>query len=207
MPRPQTHSFIVRQKGSPTYHVRLDIPADVRPAFGGRRVLTASTHTCDIEAAVRVRDELVRSWKAEFAKARRGEAVSTDTDLKRRYQAARATSPIEGDYVRLMTVMHELARAAGLSPEAWARGPAALWLQRRSRAQVGAGRRARRRAQRGRARGEEAVPAPPRSVVVAPRGDDQEGGTSPTRRRGAGASTGHSMTRWRVRPRPLSMSS
>jgi hypothetical protein len=120
MPRPQTHSFIVRQKSSPTYHVRLDIPCDVRPAFGGQRVLTATTNTSDIEVAVRVRDKLIRTWKAEFAKARRGEPVSTGVDLKARYQAARVVGPVEGDYVRLMTVMSEMARAAGLSTEAWA---------------------------------------------------------------------------------------
>lgn len=120
MSRPQTHSFIVRQKASPIYHVRLDIPADVRPAFAGRRVLTATTSTSDIEAAVRVRDELIRTWKAEFAKARRGEPVNTAVDLKARYEAARVVGPVEGDYVRLMTVMGELARAAGLGPEAWA---------------------------------------------------------------------------------------
>ncbi|MDH0892893.1 MULTISPECIES: DUF6538 domain-containing protein [unclassified Pseudomonas] len=53
-----------------TYHVRLDIPADVRPLFGHRRLLSQSLKTGDKRLAKERAPLVIAQWKAEIRAAR-----------------------------------------------------------------------------------------------------------------------------------------
>lgn len=56
-------------KGS-TYHVRLDIPEDVRASFGGRKVLTKSLGTGNKAEAQSKKHAYLAQWKAQIIEAR-----------------------------------------------------------------------------------------------------------------------------------------
>lgn len=61
-----------------TWHCRIDIPADLRPAFGNRRILSTSLKTGDKVLAKELAAVQVGQWKAEFrslreARSRRGD--------------------------------------------------------------------------------------------------------------------------------------
>jgi hypothetical protein len=58
-------------KGS-TWHVRLEIPADVRQAFGNRRKLTKSLKTGNKAEAHTRKLPVLAEWKAVISKARNG---------------------------------------------------------------------------------------------------------------------------------------
>lgn len=53
-----------------TYHVRLDIPKDVRATFGGRKVLTKSLGTGNKAEAQGKKYPYLAQWKAQIAEAR-----------------------------------------------------------------------------------------------------------------------------------------
>ena len=53
-----------------TWHVRLEIPADVRKAFGGRRILSKSLETRQRSEAMTLRLPYLAKWKAQIADAR-----------------------------------------------------------------------------------------------------------------------------------------
>ncbi|WP_313739547.1 site-specific integrase [Pseudomonas sp.] len=53
-----------------TWHVRLAIPADVRKAFGGRRILSRSLETGQRSEAMNLRLPYLAQWKAQIADAR-----------------------------------------------------------------------------------------------------------------------------------------
>ncbi|MCY1193937.1 Phage integrase family protein [compost metagenome] len=53
-----------------TWHVRLAIPADVRKAFGGRRILSKSLETGQRSEAMNLRLPYLAQWKAQIADAR-----------------------------------------------------------------------------------------------------------------------------------------
>lgn len=55
-----------------TYHVRLAVPADVRQAFGGRRVLSQSLKTGVHREAMERRLPILATWKAQIKLAREG---------------------------------------------------------------------------------------------------------------------------------------
>lgn len=59
----QTNHLLLR--GS-TWHARIDIPADLRPAFGNRRILSKSLRTGDKRHAQELVNTQVGQWKAEF---------------------------------------------------------------------------------------------------------------------------------------------
>ncbi|MGS8279585.1 tyrosine-type recombinase/integrase [Pseudomonas aeruginosa] len=63
--------FLVLKGG--TYHVRLDIPADAREAFGGRKVLTKSLKTGNRSEAHVLKLRWLQQWKIEIEKARKHE--------------------------------------------------------------------------------------------------------------------------------------
>ncbi|WPO30861.1 tyrosine-type recombinase/integrase [Pseudomonas sp. BO3-4] len=63
--------FLVLKGG--TYHVRLDIPADAREAFGDRRVLTKSLKTGNRSEAHVLKLRWLQQWKIEIEKARKHE--------------------------------------------------------------------------------------------------------------------------------------
>ncbi|MFF7861059.1 tyrosine-type recombinase/integrase [Pseudomonas monteilii] len=53
-----------------TWHVRLEIPTEVRSAFGGRRILSKSLGTGQRSEAMNLRLPYLAQWKAEIAAAR-----------------------------------------------------------------------------------------------------------------------------------------
>ncbi|HGP3125461.1 TPA: DUF6538 domain-containing protein [Pseudomonas aeruginosa] len=55
-----------------TYHVRLAVPADVRQAFGGRKVLSQSLKTGVHREAMERRLPILAAWKAQIKLAREG---------------------------------------------------------------------------------------------------------------------------------------
>ncbi|NWC99760.1 site-specific integrase [Pseudomonas sp. P7779] len=58
-----------------TYHVRLDVPKDVREAFGGRRVLSQSLKTGSREEALYRRLPILHAWKSQIKIARQGKQL------------------------------------------------------------------------------------------------------------------------------------
>lgn len=55
-----------------TYHARLAIPADVRKAFGGKRILSKSLKTGSLSEAIHRRNRLLPIWKDQIDAARAG---------------------------------------------------------------------------------------------------------------------------------------
>lgn len=62
--------FIFQKKGESVWYVRLDIPADVRKAFGNRRVLTQTLKTGLRSEAMERRLPWITQWKADIRLAR-----------------------------------------------------------------------------------------------------------------------------------------
>ena len=62
MPSPKSH-LVLR---SSTWHCRIDIPADLRPMYGNRRILSKSLKTGDKLLARELAASLIGQWKAEF---------------------------------------------------------------------------------------------------------------------------------------------
>lgn len=58
-----------------TYHVRMDVPKDVREAFGGRRILSLSLKTGLREEAMFRRLPILHAWKSQIKAAREGRAL------------------------------------------------------------------------------------------------------------------------------------
>lgn len=67
-------SNLLVQRGT-TWHVRIDIPADLRPAFGNRKVLSKSLKTGDKLLARTLAAQISSQWKAQF-RAIRDEKLS-----------------------------------------------------------------------------------------------------------------------------------
>lgn len=61
---------LIRKPGESTWYVTLIIPADVRPAFGGRTKLTKTTGTSSRPQAMVDRLPILAHWKALIAEAR-----------------------------------------------------------------------------------------------------------------------------------------
>ncbi|AZC94220.1 site-specific integrase [Pseudomonas chlororaphis] len=55
-----------------TYHVRMDVPKDVREAFGGRRILSQTLKTGSREEAMFRRLPILHAWKSQIKAAREG---------------------------------------------------------------------------------------------------------------------------------------
>jgi integrase len=66
MPSPNSH-LVLR---SSTWHCRIDVPADLRPAFGNRRILSKSLRTGDKALAKELAALQIGQWKAEFRSLR-----------------------------------------------------------------------------------------------------------------------------------------
>lgn len=62
--------FIFQKKGESIWYVRLDIPADVRKAFGNRRTLTQTLKTGLRSEAMERRLPWITQWKADIRAAR-----------------------------------------------------------------------------------------------------------------------------------------
>lgn len=57
------------------YHVRMDIPKDVREAFGGRRILSLSLRTGSREEAMFRRLPILHAWKSQIKALREGKLL------------------------------------------------------------------------------------------------------------------------------------
>lgn len=70
--------YIIQKKGESTWYVRMDIPADVRRAFGNRRALTHTLKTGLRSEAMERRLPWITQWKADIRAARQSKAGSGD---------------------------------------------------------------------------------------------------------------------------------
>lgn len=64
------------------FHARLDIPADVREAFGNRKVLTKSLGTTSKSEANHKKYKFIELWKRQIAEARKKKNVSDKENWK-----------------------------------------------------------------------------------------------------------------------------
>lgn len=69
---------IFQNKPKPTWYVRLNVPVDVRQAFGGRSVLKASLKTGLRSEAMNRRLPYLAQWKAEIEEARKAKEGKGD---------------------------------------------------------------------------------------------------------------------------------
>jgi hypothetical protein len=65
-----------------TWIAFLDVPADVRPAFGGRKQLTKTTGTTDRKKAERIALRMVAQSRDQFDAAREGQPSALETRLQ-----------------------------------------------------------------------------------------------------------------------------
>ena len=91
MARSPSYPFLIRQ--GRTFHARLDVPADVQAAFGGKKVFSRSTKLSDPEEAFNRARPWLDQWRAEIEAAREGRtggagASSTPADALARQFAA-----------------------------------------------------------------------------------------------------------------------
>ncbi|WP_439887743.1 tyrosine-type recombinase/integrase [Pseudomonas sp. MBLB4123] len=127
----------LQQRGT-TWHVRLDIPADVRQAFGNRRILSKSLKTGDKQLAKELGARQVGLWKAQFRAIREqkltqaekwredlaehSKALATSTDNSLLSAIKRKPNPSDPFFAlseteqnqKLSEVTAELAKAIGL---------------------------------------------------------------------------------------------
>ncbi|WP_278440903.1 tyrosine-type recombinase/integrase [Pseudomonas oryzihabitans] len=68
-------THLVRKAGESTWYVRLNVPADVRAAFGGRTKLIQTLKTADKAVAMERRLPVLAQWKSEIRLAREGMAA------------------------------------------------------------------------------------------------------------------------------------
>lgn len=69
---------LIQKKGESTWYVRLAVPADVRQAMGGKKVLTQSLKTGLRSEAMDRRLPVLAAWKAKFQAARNKQANRGD---------------------------------------------------------------------------------------------------------------------------------
>jgi integrase len=70
---------LIQKKGESTWYVRLAVPADVRPAMGGKTVLIRSLKTGLRSEAMERRHAVIAEWKEAFALARGKRAARGDS--------------------------------------------------------------------------------------------------------------------------------
>ncbi|MFC5696524.1 DUF6538 domain-containing protein [Pseudomonas sp. GCM10022186] len=86
MPSQKSHLLL----RSSVYHCRIDIPADLRPAFGNRRILSQSLKTGDKRLAQELASVQVGQWKAEFRAIREAKIRAGDRWREELHTAAKA---------------------------------------------------------------------------------------------------------------------
>ncbi|NRH40661.1 integrase [Pseudomonas sp. MS15a(2019)] len=69
-------THLVRKANESTWYVRLNVPADVRAAFGGRTKLIQTLRTADRAVALERRLPVLARWKAEIRLAREGSSAA-----------------------------------------------------------------------------------------------------------------------------------
>ncbi|MBD2835974.1 tyrosine-type recombinase/integrase [Pseudomonas sp. JM0905a] len=96
----QTNHLLLR--GS-TWHVRIDIPAELRPAFGNRSILSKSLRTGDKRLAQELASTQVGQWKAEFRAIRDAKIRAGDRWREELHTTAKAHHE-KADGVLLATI-------------------------------------------------------------------------------------------------------
>lgn len=94
---PSSSSHLVLR--SSTWHCRIDIPADLRPAFGNRRILSKSLRTGDKVLAKELAATQIGQWKAGFrslrdARIREGDQWKADLAAKAKAHRVKADEVI-----------------------------------------------------------------------------------------------------------------
>lgn len=69
-------THLVRKANESTWYVRLNVPVDVRAAFGGRTKLIQTLKTADRTVALERRLPVLARWKSEIRAAREGSAAA-----------------------------------------------------------------------------------------------------------------------------------
>lgn len=109
-----------------TYHVRLDIPKDVRDSFGGHRILSQSLKTGVHKEALDRRLPILATWKAQIKAAREGTPMPADWQdnfLTRLHDIDQLVTQSQMDAMRGVEgdtsepADHELETFAKLGPE------------------------------------------------------------------------------------------
>ncbi len=77
---PTMSDLLILKRG--IFHARLDIPADVREAFGNRKVLTKSLGTTSKSEANHKKYKFIELWKRQIAEARKKKNVSDKENWK-----------------------------------------------------------------------------------------------------------------------------
>lgn len=77
------------QRGT-TYHVRLDIPQDLRPAFGNRKILSKSLKTGDKTLARELAATQIGHWKSQFRAIRDEKLKRGDLWREEAFEASKA---------------------------------------------------------------------------------------------------------------------
>ncbi|MGQ3850617.1 tyrosine-type recombinase/integrase [Pseudomonas capsici] len=72
--------FLILKRG--IFHARLDIPADVRKAFGNRKVLTKTLGTTSKSEANHKKYQFIELWKRQIAEVRKKKNVSDKANWK-----------------------------------------------------------------------------------------------------------------------------
>ena len=93
---PSSSSHLVLR--SSTWHCRIDVPADLRPAFGNRRILSKSLKTGDKLLARELAAAQIGQWKAQFRSIRDSRIRAGDRWRDELYQEA----------TRYQNAMHKL---------------------------------------------------------------------------------------------------
>lgn len=86
MPAQKNHLLL----RSSTYHCRIDVPADLRPAFSNRSILSKSLKTGDKRLAQELASVQVGQWKAEFRAIRDAKLRAGDRWREELHTAAKA---------------------------------------------------------------------------------------------------------------------
>lgn len=102
------------QRGT-VWHARIDVPADLRPAFGNRRILSKSLRTGDKRLAQELASTQVGQWKAEFRAIRDAKIRSGDQWREELARAAK-THHSQTDEILLSTMKGTLGSEYGSAP-------------------------------------------------------------------------------------------
>lgn len=86
------------------FHVRLDIPVDVREAFGNRKVLTKSLGTTSKSEANHKKYEFIELWKRQIAEARKKKSISRKENWKDEALYVSETMRQESDALPIETI-------------------------------------------------------------------------------------------------------
>ena len=77
----EQYSHLTKRRN--TYFARLNVPKDVQPLIGGRKIFIASTHETDLKRANAVAAPMVAEWQRRIDQARAGKADPLRAEINR----------------------------------------------------------------------------------------------------------------------------